>query len=280
MDVEDARERLQKLGMSAYEAKAYIALLQAGVPLNGYEVAKRSGVPRSTVYETLAKLVARGAAHEVSEGDGTSSYLPLPADALVGRLSRQFESSLAGLERGLHGLSAAPRARLVHTIDDARVLKGRAGDVIASAREELFVCAWPEDLVVLKPEIRACAERGVAVRSLSFGDDPEPLPDAIVHAFSAPEIVLRSFGGRQFIVAADRGQVVIGAFFETLAHGVYSDDPAVVALAVEYIQHDIAIQRMALHLGDERMKEIWYADEALQRLREPAGRSGQALGGA
>ena len=39
----------------------------AGTPLNGYEVAKRSGVPRSTVYETLAKLVGRGAAYEVRE---------------------------------------------------------------------------------------------------------------------------------------------------------------------------------------------------------------------
>ena len=48
-----------------HEAKAYVALVAAGGPLNGYEAAKRSGVPRSTVYETLAKLVARGAAFEV-----------------------------------------------------------------------------------------------------------------------------------------------------------------------------------------------------------------------
>ena len=52
-----ALELLKDAGLSGYEGKAYLALLAAGEPLNGYEVAKASGVPRSTVYETLGKLV-------------------------------------------------------------------------------------------------------------------------------------------------------------------------------------------------------------------------------
>ena len=75
-----ALELLKQAGMSGYEAKAYTALLGAGEPLNGYEVAKLSGVPRSTVYETLGKLVARGAAFQVTEDDNVS-YVPLPSDA-------------------------------------------------------------------------------------------------------------------------------------------------------------------------------------------------------
>ena len=83
-----ALDLLKGSGMSGYEAKAYVALLGAGEPLNGYEVAKLSGVPRSTVYETLGKLVARGFAFQVSEDD-TVSYVPLPADALVGPLAAE-----------------------------------------------------------------------------------------------------------------------------------------------------------------------------------------------
>jgi transposase len=70
MSQQSVISELQRLGMSGYEAKAYVALVAAGSPLNGYEVAKRSGVPRSTVYETLAKLVGRGAAYEVRAGGG------------------------------------------------------------------------------------------------------------------------------------------------------------------------------------------------------------------
>ena len=68
---EQAQELLKGAGLSGYEAKAYLALLAGGEPMNGYEVAKASGVPRSTVYETLGKLVARGAAFEVNGDGGT-----------------------------------------------------------------------------------------------------------------------------------------------------------------------------------------------------------------
>ena len=47
--IEETLAQLQRVGIPGYEAKAYIALLQAGQPMNGYEVAKASGVPRSTV---------------------------------------------------------------------------------------------------------------------------------------------------------------------------------------------------------------------------------------
>ena len=48
-------ELLQKLGFGEYEARAYVALLQ-NRPLNGYELAKASGLPRANVYSVLQKL--------------------------------------------------------------------------------------------------------------------------------------------------------------------------------------------------------------------------------
>ena len=63
-----------------------------GQPLNGYEVAKASGAgPRSTVYETLAKLVARGAAYEVRSGEESIEYMPLPPASLVSRPRREID---------------------------------------------------------------------------------------------------------------------------------------------------------------------------------------------
>src|SRR5690242_1886984 len=98
MSQQSVIEELQHLGMSGYEAKAYVALVSAGRPLNGYEVAKFSGVPRSTVYETLAKLVGRGAAYEVKGSDANTDYLPLPPASLLGRMRREFDSSVEKLE--------------------------------------------------------------------------------------------------------------------------------------------------------------------------------------
>ena len=53
-------EFLEKLGFSSNEAKVYGTLIKHKV-LNGYEIAKLSGVARSLVYEVINRLVAEGA---------------------------------------------------------------------------------------------------------------------------------------------------------------------------------------------------------------------------
>jgi HTH-type transcriptional regulator, sugar sensing transcriptional regulator len=47
--LEELVQRLQALGFSQYEARAYCALLQKS-PANGHEVAKLAGIPTSKVY--------------------------------------------------------------------------------------------------------------------------------------------------------------------------------------------------------------------------------------
>ncbi len=56
----EATTLLQELGFGDYEARAYVALLQRS-PINGYELAKASGVPRANIYAVLQKLAERGA---------------------------------------------------------------------------------------------------------------------------------------------------------------------------------------------------------------------------
>ena len=57
-------EFLEKLGFSSNEAKVYGTLIKHKV-LNGYEIAKLSGVARSLVYEVINRLVAKGGAMSI-----------------------------------------------------------------------------------------------------------------------------------------------------------------------------------------------------------------------
>ena len=108
---EQVVERLQQLGLSGYEAKAYTALVQAGEPLNGYEVAKRSGVPRSTVYEVLGKLVARSAAYELANDGGAVEYVPLSPAMLLSRFRLEMDDVVSTLEASFESLSATTTTR-------------------------------------------------------------------------------------------------------------------------------------------------------------------------
>lgn len=263
--------------MSGYEAKAYVALVAAGRPLNGYEVAKGSGVPRSTVYETLAKLVARGAAYEVRDGDDSTHYMPLPPASLVSRLRRDFDSSLESLEGSLAAVAVPPTSHLIHNLSRRDEILARACDVVAGGRRELFLSGWQEELKAVKPLVVQADRAGVDVSIMSFGPDPEPVGRTYFHQFSSPEVVQGNLGCRLLVVVADRQEVLIGGFLNGDAWGVYADDPAVVLVAVEYVRHDIAMQLLAERVGPDKVREFWTADPELVRLRSDEGVPAMAL---
>lgn len=264
-------DELQRLGMSGYEAKAYIALVASGVPLNGYEVAKRSGVPRSTVYETLAKLVGRGAAYEVRAGEDSVGYIALPPSALLDRLRREFDQSIDALSQALPELAAPPQVRLVHNLSDRASLLARAEDVVAAARTDLFLSGWLAEIDPLKPAARRAEADGVEVSVVTFGEDPDPVGTTTAHRFSTPDVVLENLGCRLLVVSADREQAVIGGVVNGDAWGVYTDDPAVVLVAVEYVRHDIAMHLIAEKFAPDDFETFWTSDPALRRLRADHG---------
>ena len=263
---EKVLQELQKLGMSGYEAKAYVALVSAEAALTGYEVAKLSGVPRSTVYETLAKLIGRGAAFETRSENGSPAYLPLPTAALVSRLRRDFDSSLEALTETLPKLRLPRPSYATHHLSGHAAVRERARDLVDAAGTEVYASIWPQDAVDLLASFRAAAARGLEVSILSFGEY-ERVGNFYLHRFASPEVALERVGCRLLVIASDRRSVLIGGELDDESWGVYSEDPAVVLVALEYVRHDIAIQVLAERIGAERVEEIWYSDPVLAKVR-------------
>ncbi|KAB2341925.1 TrmB family transcriptional regulator [Actinomadura rudentiformis] len=257
--MQDVLDHLQRLGMSGYESKAYVALVAAGKPINGYEVAKRSGVPRSTVYETLGKLVARGAAYELRESPDATEYLPLPPEALLDRMRREFDGSVEALKSALPAVAAAPEAHLVHGLRDGAAMLARAEDVVAGARRDLFLSVWPEEMERLHAGVRAAAERGVDVSVVAFGEIEE-VGHVYRHRYPA------DLGYRLIVVVGDRREAVVGGFGNGAAWGIYTADPAVALMAVQYVRQDAALQVVADRVGADELDRWFEADPGLLRL--------------
>jgi hypothetical protein len=79
-------------------------------------------------------------------------------------------------------------------------------------------------------------------------------------------------GYRLFGVVGDSRQAVIGGFRGETGWGVFSDNPAVVLIATEYVRHDIAMQILGTTLGSEQVTELMRNNPEFIRLR--ASRSG------
>ncbi|MET8049287.1 MULTISPECIES: TrmB family transcriptional regulator [unclassified Streptosporangium] len=269
--MQDVVEQLQRLGMSGYEAKAYVTLVGAGQPLNGYEVAKRSGVPRSMVYATLGKLVAKSAAYELRGADDAVDYLPLPPRSLLERMRREFDDSIESLEVSLPVIVASPRAHLIHSLKDAEALLARAEDVVAEAHTDLFLSIWPEEMERLSPLVGRAVERGVETSVLHFGPARKPVGNLYEHRFPTPCATTEAQEGqgldhRLLVVVGDRREALVGGFAGGTAWGVYTEDPAVVAMAVQYVRQDIALQIIADRIGHESMGELCARDPELRRF--------------
>jgi DNA-binding MarR family transcriptional regulator len=81
-------EFLEKLGFSSNEAKVYGTLIKHKV-LNGYEIAKLSGVARSLVYEVINRLIAKGAVIRI---DGEPNfYKPIEYQDLIRSIKEENE---------------------------------------------------------------------------------------------------------------------------------------------------------------------------------------------
>ena len=75
---------MKHLGFTEYECKAYVSLLEQ-FPLNGYALAKNSGIPRSRVYEVLKKLIAKQMVFEQVEKKN-KLYYPVDPDIFIKKL--------------------------------------------------------------------------------------------------------------------------------------------------------------------------------------------------
>ncbi|MFN2166161.1 MAG: TrmB family transcriptional regulator, partial [Anaerolineae bacterium] len=139
-----AIQRLQDLGFSEYEAKAYIALLQTN-PTTGYQVSKESGVPRSMIYEVLNKLVARGAALS-SPAERTTLYAPVPQDELLDRLRHEFEEQLDAARRELSAVSGPQQTDYVWNIEGEVNILAKAREMIDNAELQVHVGLLPATL--------------------------------------------------------------------------------------------------------------------------------------
>ena len=96
VSIEQAQELLKDAGLSGYEAKAYLALLAGGEPMNGYEVAKASFQDMERSYDpsliNAVVLLTDGVNDDGDESDD----------------ARQLQDLLSTLQRGTNGETAKP----------------------------------------------------------------------------------------------------------------------------------------------------------------------------
>jgi predicted transcriptional regulator len=239
---------LQEIGFGDYEARAYVALLQRS-PLNGYELAKASGLPRANVYSILDKLEERGAVVRLDTPSGTR-YAAVPPAELISRIGSRFSENLSTAERMLEGLAAPPEYEYVWNARGYDSLLDYARTLIDAAQHRLLVATWTPEAIALSPNLAAAEQRGVEVITLCLQGCAVECGGCRGHIFRyrlAPE-----YDARWLVLVQDETQVLtaeIGSDDEVLT--VRTRQRLLVELSAWYIRHSIALAGVVKDLGSQ-----------------------------
>jgi HTH-type transcriptional regulator, sugar sensing transcriptional regulator len=145
-------ERLQRLGLTSYEARAYLALLRRDSS-TAAETARLAGLPRQRVYDVLSSLVEKGLA-STRPGKAVKYAATPPEQALEG-LVAQHRQQLADIEREtaamvdslmpayLAGQEHTDPLEYIEVLRDRRAINERFGELEAGIKNEILVFTKP-----------------------------------------------------------------------------------------------------------------------------------------
>jgi sugar-specific transcriptional regulator TrmB len=270
-------DALMELGFSPYEAKTYAGLI-GREPMTGYAIAKDTLVPQPKVYETLGRLVERGAVQRVS--GSPAKFVAVAPARVLSQLERTFRQRLATVELEVSRMrregTAAHELRLYKETTSWITIVSAANGLISNATERIYVSGHGTYLDALGEEIIAADRRGVRIDVLCFGDPPFSLHNGLVIRHSSTEgVVYRHHQSRHLAVTCDAAAALWALAPEgDKWEAVWSDSDALLtALVKGFIRHDIFSQRMFRDFSGEMLARYGAGLEGLFD-RHPADHEG------
>jgi sugar-specific transcriptional regulator TrmB len=204
MDDAGLISRLGRLGLTSYEARAYVALIKRD-SYTAAQVARIAGLPRQRIYDVLGSLVSKGLA--AARPGRQVKYAAVSPELAIDRLMARERAQLAQLELDASSMidSLTPdwEAGRSHTdpLEYIEVLRDRGA--INERFAELQAQVKREILVFTKPPYARPPQENVE----GFEITPKVVARSIYEAslFDDPDAVA---GVRRFVEAGEEARVV------------------------------------------------------------------------
>ncbi len=263
---EKAWKLLQELGLSEYEAKAYVALV-ASNPAGAYAVAQSAGLPTSKIYQIMDKLQRRGMVARLARRESRATlYQPVSTQRFARDITDHYSRVGLAVSMALKEIEQAPEDQLIWNLEGWEQTRARALSVVNEAENYLLVSGWPDEVMQIDKEVRASHARGCKVAVVHYGDPAGSWPFQ-VYTHRQERIVERQHHGRTLCLTADMRCALIANFAaDGLAGGGFSTHQSFVQVVEDFIRHDIYFLKVMRRLAAELVSRF---GEELELLRDP-----------
>lgn len=242
-------ENMKALGLSEYEVKAYLCLLEQ-YPVNGYTLSKNSGIPRSRIYEVLDSLKNKQLVFEQIDGKNTL-YLPLDPKLLISKFKKNFDNVLMNIDEYAKSVYSEENSdnKLI-IIKDRNKIIDFLNLLISGAKKRILVSIWEEEINDIYNDLENAINRGVLVKGIYFGRNNR-FKELVTHR--RIERYLSEKKERNMIVIIDGIHVVSGIISRGAESEVtWTKDTCIVDMSEDYIAHDLMINVYSSSLENDK----------------------------
>ncbi len=234
--LEKIAQKMMELGFTQYEARAYISLLQ-NYPATRYEISKRSGVPRSAIYDVVDRLARHGVVNAISSKP--EKYTPLPPERFIDLLENRYKSKIREFFDSISGLQVDLEMENLWNISGYQNMILKAREMVNNAKQEIYLSTWGREVQELVDELRKAEKRGVKVVIFSF----TPVPQiGKVFSYELSERKLEKVWDHKIILVRDREELLMGDANKQYHRKVaWTHNKAIVMIAANHIILDITL---------------------------------------
>jgi len=239
---------LQQFGFTQYESQVYTSLITINQALDATAVVKRSGVPRSKVYEVLNRLADKGIVLEATVGK-KRQYTALPIEALIEKLKTDFESNIEELKK-IETVEMELDNR-VWTLKDNHAIISVLKELSEEATQSIFISAWADDLQNYLPLLEKRHQDGLEVIIHVTGKINTIIPT--VHTLIPNQSHHMLERGRILII--DEHEMLFAGIEEKSWQAIRTQSPPLVKFFTEFFHHDVALTKITQRYHDIVMKD-------------------------
>lgn len=239
---------LENLGLSSYEAKAYIAILSEQ-PITGYKLSKISGVPRSRVYETIEKLTAKKLV--VARKGDVNLFAPVDPAFFLEEKEKENQRTIDLLRKFLPQAKREKEDQGIWNISGRDQILEIIGQLIVRSEKYVYFIGASNDLLLFEEALVKAERRKVKINGVCCGEKPFHLANIYCHQWQACS------GCNEIALSYDSKQALVGTTLPSEeASAALTQNPGIIYIIEQYIKHEIFISRMFQHYKGSSMGKL------------------------
>ncbi|WP_283154031.1 TrmB family transcriptional regulator [Guptibacillus hwajinpoensis] len=248
---------LQQFGFTQYESQVYEALITIDEALDATAIVKRSGVPRSKVYDVLRRMIEKGMVLE-STTEKKRLYTALPIDSAITKLKSDFNENITQL-KSIQTRKKQADDR-VWTLKEDQSIHSLVSELLQHSSSSIILSGWADDI---EQHLSLLAEKeaeGVIVELHSIGEIDSNLNNVTTLIPDSAHQKLE----RSRIVIVDNEDVLFAGIEDTSWQAIHTKSRPLVTFFTEFFYHDIALTEITRKFGSSMMEDPHLRDLLLK----------------